>query len=34
MTTTLGILNDRYQLEQTLGTGGMAIVYKAKDLML
>ncbi len=31
---TLGILNDRYQLEQTLGTGGMAIVYKAKDLML
>ena len=32
--TTLGILNDRYQLEQTLGTGGMAIVYKAKDLML
>ncbi len=32
--STLGILNDRYQLEQTLGTGGMAIVYKAKDLML
>ena len=28
------ILNDRYQLEQTLGTGGMALVYKAKDLML
>lgn len=32
--STLGILNDRYQLEETLGTGGMAIVYKAKDLML
>ena len=32
--STLGILNDRYQLEKTLGTGGMAIVYKAKDLML
>ncbi len=32
--SALGILNDRYQLEQTLGTGGMAIVYKAKDLML
>ncbi|MFZ3069981.1 MAG: protein kinase [Anaerolineaceae bacterium] len=28
------ILNDRYQLQQTLGTGGMALVYKAKDLML
>ena len=28
------ILNDRYQLEQSLGAGGMALVYKAKDLML
>ncbi|NLW71487.1 MAG: serine/threonine protein kinase [Chloroflexi bacterium] len=28
------VLNDRYQLQQTLGTGGMALVYKAKDLML
>ena len=28
------LLNDRYQLQQTSGTGGMAVVYKAKDLML
>ncbi|NLC30237.1 MAG: serine/threonine protein kinase [Chloroflexi bacterium] len=28
------LLNDRYQLQDTLGTGGMAVVYKAKDLML
>ena len=32
--TPPGILNDRYQLIETLGTGGMALVYKAKDLML
>jgi eukaryotic-like serine/threonine-protein kinase len=28
------LLNERYQLEQSLGTGGMAIVYRAHDLML
>lgn len=28
------LLNDRYQLQQTSGSGGMAVVYKAKDLML
>ena len=28
------ILNDRYQLEERRGTGGMAMVYRAHDLML
>ncbi|HEX2978643.1 MAG TPA: protein kinase [Anaerolineaceae bacterium] len=28
------LLNNRYQLQQTLGTGGMAVVYRAQDLML
>ena len=28
------LLNGRYQLEKTLGNGGMAVVYRAKDLTL
>ena len=28
------ILNNRYQLEKTLGSGGMAVVHQAHDLML
>ncbi|MFU8770858.1 MAG: protein kinase domain-containing protein [Anaerolineales bacterium] len=28
------LLNNRYQLKETLGTGGMAVVYLAHDLML
>jgi serine/threonine-protein kinase len=28
------ILNNRYQLEERLGTGGMAVVYRSRDLML
>ena len=30
----IAMLNNRYQLEAPLGSGGMAVVYKAKDHML
>jgi serine/threonine-protein kinase len=30
----LKILNERYQLEEPIGRGGMAVVYRARDLML
>ncbi|MEN6408965.1 MAG: protein kinase [Anaerolineaceae bacterium] len=32
--TEPALLSNRYQLQQSLGTGGMAIVYLARDLML
>jgi eukaryotic-like serine/threonine-protein kinase len=31
---TTPLLNNRYQLESSIGSGGMAVVYRARDLML
>jgi len=33
-TTSLPIINNRYQISGTIATGGMAVIYKAQDLML
>ncbi len=33
-TTSLPIINNRYQISSTIGTGGMAVIYKAQDMML
>lgn len=34
LTTSLSIINNRYQISGTIATGGMAVIYKAQDLML
>ncbi len=33
-TTESPLLGNRYQLQKTIGSGGMAVVYQARDLML
>ena len=32
--STTPLLSNRYQLEGSIGSGGMAVVYRARDLML
>lgn len=34
MTSAFPIINNRYQISGTIATGGMAVIYRAQDLML
>lgn len=34
LTRSFPIINNRYQISATIATGGMAVIYKAQDLML
>ena len=34
MTSQLPLLNDKYQLERRIGSGGFGEVYQARDLQL
>jgi serine/threonine-protein kinase len=34
MTSAFPIINERYQIQNTISAGGMAVIYRAKDLVL
>ena len=34
ITSAFPIINDRYQIQNTISAGGMAVIYRAKDLVL